>query len=84
VSPIQTVSENLIVLNDAVSGLTVLRLNETSKDTWNVTQAPEYLSLPLQNERVNGFSTLIYSSYASQVVVFGLLSVMMFMSNFLF
>jgi hypothetical protein len=85
VNPIQTVSEKLILLNDAVSGLTLLRLNGTGDGSnWLVSQAPEYLSLPLTSgERVNAFSTLVYSQ-AAQMVARGLLSVMMMMSNFLF
>ena len=84
-NPIQTVSEKLILLNDAVSGLTLLRLNGTEDgSSWLVSQAPEYLSLPLPSgERINAISTLVYSQ-AAQMVALGLLSIMMMMSNFLF
>ena len=54
-------SDKLILVNDAVNGLTALRLNETDGGSWSVASSPEYLSLPLNEEKINSFGTLIYS-----------------------
>ena len=54
---LQSVGSRLLIVNDNVQGLTLINLN--SDGTSSTSESPEYLSVPITNEKVIAFGVFV-------------------------